>query len=487
MKPTLSKTICSAFISALIMMFDSLPVFGADRLVAQFSEHRSDTYTGTLETICKKRFLRVLTTHDSFNFFIYQGEQRGYEYEIVKDFTKTLNRSCPKKKGRSLPLAFEMVPVTRDELIPMLLKGYGDIIAAGLTKTKGRKERILFSKPYNKVSEVLVSHLTMKIESLKDLAGAKISVRKSSSYYESLVALNKRLKKKGLSPISIEVVDEHLETTSIIELVALKKFDMTLADSHLSSTSQSVFENITVYNKVPFRKNAEIAWAVSEKSPELLKSINRFLPKYKKGTLRGNVALKKYFKNVSRISSRYLSKEKNQISPFDELLKKYGKKYNWDWRLLASLMFQESRFNQDIKNKWGAIGLFQVKEMVAKEPYINIMPIEGKDNFENNIHAGVKYLAWLRSTYFSGPNMSEKQSLRLTLAAYNAGPGRIRQARRLARKMGLNPNKWFRNVEYALITLRKIEPVKYVSEINKRFLAYSLLGIEAPQKLAQKK
>jgi len=151
--------------------------------------------------------------------------------------------------------------------------------------------------------------------------------------------------------------------------------------------------------------------------------------------------------------------------------------YKFDWRLLSALSFQESRFDQSITNKWGAIGLFQIKQMTANEPYIKIKNITGHENTENNIHAGTKYLSWIRNRYFV-PNklMHDEDKIRMTLAAYNAFPRRVLQAISQAKKMGLDPNKWFRNVELAMLKLGYPEPVIYVSEINKHYVGYTLLG-----------
>lgn len=449
----------------------------AVELEKELASHRQDTYTGDLGTIKSKRFLRVLTTNSSINYFIYNGEEKGYEYEIVKAFVEYLNRLQKLEVKGGLKIKFEMIPVRSDQLIPMLEDGYGDIAAAGLTITHERKAQVRFASPYNRVNEVIVTGgSNTGIKKKEDLSGRMVAVRKSSSYYESLVDINSQLTAKGLKPIRIVKVDEELATVEIMELVALGRYDMTVADSHIAELAVQVFDGLRIIPGLVIRDRGEIAWAVHEKSGKLLDELNRFIPTYKKGSLLGNIGIKKYFKNIGRIKNRYFNRENGRISPYDDLFKKYGDMYNLDWRLLAALGYQESRFKQKGTNRWGAIGIMQIKAATASEKYVNISQIEGEGNADGNIHAGVKYLAWIKKRYFDREDILQKDRIRFALAAYNAGPRTVARARKKAGEAGLDPNRWFRNVELAMLRMKKTEPVNYVSDINKRFISYSLLG-----------
>jgi membrane-bound lytic murein transglycosylase MltF len=427
---------------------------------------------GGLKRVIKERYIRILTTKNSFDYYIYQGKARGIQYEMAREFTKFLNRRWIKKGD--LKIQFELIPVDHDKLIPQLLAGKADIIATGMSITPARKKQVTFATPYRKVDEVIV---TRAENILQDYHGKKFSVRKSSSYYEAIKNYNKKVKPEEF--LKVEVVDENLQTGDIIELISLGKYDYTLADSYLAEMALNTFGGLAVHENHSFGKDVGLAWAVKKEDSKLLRELNKFMPKIRKGTLLGNVFDKKYFNDFNRIRSAEFDFKTSHISRYDQLIKKYAKKYGFDWRLLAALAYQESHFNADIVNKWGAIGLFQVKQMTANEPYVNIKNITGKDNVENNIHAGIKYLHWIKKTYFDPvEGMSEKAKLRMTMAAYNAGPGRVLQAIKLARKMKLNPLKWFRNVELAMLRLHKTEPVTYVSEINKRYVAFLLLKID---------
>lgn len=438
----------------------------------ELSDHLEHVRFGGLKRILKERYVRILTTRNSFDYYIYQGKPKGIQYEMVREFVKHLNRKYA--KGKKQPkIQYEMIPVDYDQLIPLLKAGKADLIAAGLTVTPKREKEILFSKPYRKVDEVIV---TRKELADKPVTRKTFHVRKSSSYYESIKKYNRSVKKKW--KVKTKFVSEELNTENIIELVSLGKYDYTIADSYLAEVSASVFKDIHLHKIKPFGRNQRLAWAVRKEDSTLAKEINAVLPKIRKGSLLGNVFSNKYFGDINTIKSNNFKLGTSYLSEYDELIKKYSKMYGFDWRMIAALCFQESRFDASIVNKWGAIGLFQVKQMTANEPYINIKNITGLKNVENNIHAGVKYLSWIKKRYFD-PNkkMSEKARLRMTMAAYNAGPARVLRAIKLAKKMKLDPNRWFRHVELAMLAMRKTEPVTYVSEINKRYVAYLLLGI----------
>ncbi|MFW5887731.1 MAG: transglycosylase SLT domain-containing protein, partial [Bacteriovoracia bacterium] len=403
---------------------------------------KKEFYKGTWENVLKKKHLRFLTTNNSFNYYIHQGGQRGYEYEMARAFVKFLNSKLGLRGKKKIK--FSMLPVPREDLYKLLHQGMGDIIAAGVTITDNREEKLKFSLPYNYVDEVLLVHKSkaFKVDKIEQLAGATILINPHLSYYQSISQVNKQLLKKKLVPINGLSIDPSMETEQVIEMVDLGRYFYTIADSHIAKMAKHIFPNVVVKDQIKFRQNAAIAWATLPESNKLLLMINQFIPNYRKGSLFGNINLRKYFKGIKSLPNDYI--ESGRISPFDKLLKKYGEKYEWDWRLLAALAYQESNFRQDIINPYGAVGLFQIKEFVAKEPYVNIPNIKGMENLENNIHAGVKYLTWLRKTFFNNPEVSELNQTKLTLAAYNAGPSRVHQAMMLAKKMKLNPQRWDR-------------------------------------------
>ena len=458
------------YLILFLMFFMSLSLLGQEDL----ADHLELQRKGGIKKIIQDRYFRVLTTKNSFDYYIYQGVPKGIQLEMTKLLKKSINKRYAKNQA-SLNIQFEMIPVDNGQLIPMLLSGRGDIIAAGLTITKERKKRLRFSKPYRHVDEVIVTRRELLDQ---DFRGKTFHIRKSTSFYNSVKKFNKKYKKNKKHRIKINEVEEGIHTENIIELVSLGKFDYTIADSYIAEMATKIFDNLVILKDRPFGKNLPIAWAVRKSEKRLAKEINLIMPKMSKGSKLGNIFSKKYFKDFGGIKARLKGETPDSISKYDSLIKKYSKMYNFDWRLISALCYQESRFKQNLENKWGAIGLFQVKQTTANEPYVNIRNIKGPKNAENNIHAGVKYLAWIRDKHFGKiKGISEKAKIRLAIAAYNAGPSRVLRAVKLAKKLKLNPKRWFRHVEYGMLKMKKIEPVSYVSEINKRYVSYLLLGI----------
>lgn len=453
-------------------IFFTLSFFLAINLSAKttlsLDSHVSEVQFGGLKRILKDRYIRILTTRNAFDFYVYQGKSKGLQYEMAKSFNKFLNKKFS-KNSKTLPIQFELIPVKYDQLIPSLLSGKGDIIAAGLTHTPERNKKVAFAKPYQKVDEVIVTH---KKNTAKSWFKKSFAVRKSSSYFESLKNYNKA--KPKAEQVYLEKASEDLHFDNLLELISLGKYQYTVVDTNLADIAVKAYPNLVILKDRPFGKQQKIGWAIRKEDKKLLELINKFIPKVRKGSLLGNILTRKYYSDLNTTLEQAIKKGKKQISPYDSLIKKYSKKYDLDWRLVTALCFQESRFNQKIVNKWGAIGLFQVKQMTANEPYVNIREITGIKNTENNIHAGVKYLSWIKKRYFDPiEEMDENEKLRMAMASYNAGPATVRRARNLAKKMKLNPNEWFRNVELALLKMRKHEHINLELDSVLKRLIYS--------------
>jgi membrane-bound lytic murein transglycosylase MltF len=442
--------------------------------------HVSDRYPASLETILESRSLRVLTSRNAFDFFLHDGRRGGYQYEMARAFVDFLNERYSGERGEgALPIHFELIPVHDDQLIPLLLEGAADLIAARLTITPERAALVRFSEPYRTVDELLVTHdRTPPIESIEGLSGQRVVVRRSSSYAESLAELDRQLVAAGLDPIEIEFVDERLETERILELVAARRFPYTLADSMIAELAVQIHPQLRIVDLEPLRRGGRLAWATHPAAIALTEEMNAFLARYEEGSLLGNMAVRKYFEAESTLAARF-AEGGGGISEYDPIFRANAERFGFDWRLAAAMAYQESRFDPTARNRWGAVGLLQIKPETAREPYVDVPEVEGIEHVNENVRAGLKYLSWIKQRYFdSAPEMRERDRLRMALAAYNAGPRTLIRARRRAEELGLDPNRWFRNVELALLDMRKTEPVVYVSEINQRYLAYLLLGVE---------
>jgi len=436
----------------------------------QLTKRHESIFTDDFDAIKKRKTLRVITRNNAASYFLWRGELLGFEYEFVKEFAKQ----------HKLRLEIISAP-SHEAQIPMLLEGKGDIIASFLTITDKRKDLgVIFSKGHHKASEIIVSRADdNSIESVEDLAGRSIYVRQSSAYWETLQTLqNTGLKFKLLA------APENMETEEIISQVANGTYDLTLADNHLLDIELTWRDD--VHAALVLGEVREHAWAMRNNNPLLVNAVNQFIKKQYR-SLFYNVTYNKYFKNAHRIkkyrNQRIDLNPDGTLSPYDTLVKKYAQKFEFDWRLIIAQMYQESRFNPKAKSWVGAQGLMQVMPRTAKE-----MGISNLKQPESGIKAGVQYLNWVRDRFEA--ELSVKDRMWFTLAAYNAGQGHVKDARRLARQQGLNPNKWFDHVEKAMLLLSKkkfyskarhgyvrgSEPVHYVREISSRYRAYLKLA-----------
>ena len=422
-----------------------------------------EAYFADLAEIKKRKVIRVLTRNASTTFFIYKGEQLGFEYELAKEFAK------------SIAVLLELViPPSREALIEFLESGKGDLIAAGMTRTPERDKKFAFSAPYQFVNELLIVPAKDKTtKGLSDLKGKVISVRKSSSYYETLTNFSETLGFK------IELLPEDLETEDILTQVGAGKIAATVADSNIVQLELTYNNNIRSVG--PLGDVMEIAWMMRKNQPALKTELDSFMKKMYKGTFY-NVMVNKYFKDSksSRSDQKLRADKGGRLSPYDELVKKHSRAQELDWRLMTAQMYQESRFDPKAKSWVGAKGLMQVMPRTGQE-----LKIYDLENPDQGILAGTKIMARY-SNYFNSPEISAKDRIRFALASYNCGPGHVYDARDLAKDMGLDPNKWFGHVEKAMLLLSKKdiakkvrygycrceEPVNYVSEIQNRYDHY---------------
>ncbi|NJC88868.1 MAG: lytic transglycosylase F [Desulfuromonas sp.] len=423
----------------------------------------------------ERRIIRVLTTYSKTFYFLDKATQRGATYDIFRLFEEDLNKQLAKQKklkGKHLKVQVVFIPVGRDELLPALAAGKGDIAAANLTITEERRKSVDFSAPvYANVSELLVSGpASPAVAGIDDLAGKEVFVRKSSSYYESLVALNRRFAGQDRPEVVIREAPETLEDEDLLEMVNAGLIPLIVVDRHKADFWKQVFPKIRVHADVALRTGADIAWAIRKESPRLKTALDDFLARNREGTRTGNIILARYFKNAKYVKDASSEKERRKFLALIEYFRKYGDQYDVDWLLMAAQGYQESQLNQAARSKVGAIGVMQV------------MPATGKDlgvgditQTEANIHAGIKYMRWMIDQYYGKEPMTGLDKALFAFASYNAGAGRITQLRKEATRRGLDPNIWFHNVEYVAAEKIGAETVTYVSNIYKYYIAYRLI------------
>lgn len=430
----------------------------------------NEKWTGDLDGMIERRRIRALVPYSQSVYYIDGPNRRGIAYEAMVYFEDELNRQLGKKrKGNQVRVIF--IPVTRDKLLPALLEGYGDIIPANLMATDQRKNQVDFSvATLSDAREVVVSGPAAdSLRSFDDLCGKTVFIRASSSFYEHILDLNDSLRLMGKDTIKIQIAEEHFEDEEILEMVNAGLIPLTVIDEHLANLWGNILDSIQVHAELPIHSGGELAWAMRKNSPLLKEKVDAFITKNRKGTQLGNILFNRYLKNTNYVTNALTKEELERFKACRDYFMQYGEAYQFDWLMLAAQGYQESRLNQRLRSRAGAVGVMQIKPSTAKDPNVNIPNVQ---NLGENIHAGAKYLRFLIDRYFVSPGIDSLNAGLFGMAAYNAGPARIIELRKKAEAAGLNPNVWFDNVE--LIAAREIgrETVQYVSNIYKYYTSY---------------
>jgi membrane-bound lytic murein transglycosylase MltF len=428
-----------------------------------------NTVMGDFDVMQKRRVVRVLIPYSKTFYFIdNSGTQRGIMVELMHQFDKQINKGL--KPSQKTHLLF--IPTARDRLIPQLVSGHGDVIAANLTITPEREELVDFSTPLAKnVREVVIaSSNAPKLKTVDSLSGKSLFVNPSTSYISSIATLNKNLAEKSLPPAIVVKAPGNFEPEDILEMVNANLADYTVVDRYLALLWKQIYPNLVVYENITLRDDGSIALAMRKDSPLLRAQLDKFTTAHKIGTSFGNQQVYKYLRNTKWVKDARSQEELDKFYQVTEIFRKYGEQYNIDWLLMAAQGYQESRLDQTVRSKSGAIGVMQVLPTTGKE-----LKVGDIRQVDPNINAGVKYIRFMSDRYFADQPMTEMNKLLFTFASYNAGPAKIARLRKEAEAKGLDPNIWFDNVERIAQQRIGNETVQYVSNIFKYYIAYQLI------------
>ncbi|MEE4329907.1 MAG: transglycosylase SLT domain-containing protein [Wenzhouxiangella sp.] len=443
---------------------------GLDEL-ALVAEPLIGTRFGDLDEMIEQRQIRALVPYSRTFFFIdAEGSQRGLSHAYMEAFENHLNESLD---SGLLRVRVMFVPVTRDRLIPWLLEGRGDVIVANLTATPARSEQLLFTEPVVRgVREILISGPEAEtVDDLEDLAGRRVYVRPASSFFDSLSAVNDDFMQRGLEPIRLEPAPAHFEVGEVLEIVNAGVMPFAVADDYLAEFWQRVLPEIYVHPEIVLRSGADIAFAVRPESVRLKQALDAFLATHRAGTLFGNITFERFLEDTRWVMEEGREARLLRFRRMARLFQRYGDQYDLDWLLLIAQGYQESRLDQEARSPAGAIGVMQLLPTTAAE-----MDVGDISELENNIHAGARYLRWTIDRYYADAPMDADNRLLFALASYNAGPRRVREMRSQAEAEGLDPNRWFDNVEYVAARVIGRETVDYVSNIFKYHVAFRLIA-----------
>lgn len=433
-------------------------------------------WKGDWDAIVKRGFLRVLVVPSRTQYFVDKGTEHGITHDAFKGFEAETNENL---KTKAIKFQVVFIPVSPAELIPALVAGRGDVAAANLTITEARKKQVDFSTPLlTGIRELVVTGPNSPaLRSTDDLAGIELYVRKSSSFWQHLEALDTRLVAAGHKPVKLVPASENLADEDLLEMLNAGLLPAVVVDSHVATVWSEVFPKIVVHQDVSVHDGGDIAWAFRQNSPQLKVALDGFIKTHGKGTVFGNTLLKRYLQNATYVKEATNPEELKKFEQTIEIFRKYGQKYDIDYLLMMAQGYQESRLDQNAKSQVGAVGVMQVMPATGKS--LNVGDIT---QLEPNIDAGVKYMRFMIDTYYAKEPMDRLNKGLFAFASYNAGPARIQSLRGEAKKRGLDPNRWFRNVE--LVAAEKIgqETVTYVANIYKYYIAYTLLAEASAEK-----
>jgi membrane-bound lytic murein transglycosylase MltF len=428
-------------------------------------------WTGDFDRMLERRIIRVLVPYSRTLYFNDKGHERGITADTVRDFERWINKKYTKKLGKR-SLTVVILPTTRDRLLPEVAKGMGDIAAANLTVTEDRLKAVDFASPADwlAIKELVVTGpKSPTIATADDLSGKTVHVRRASSYYESLEALNGRFQKEGKPAVRTVLVPDALEDEDMMEMLNASLLEAIVVDDWKAKMWAQILPKIKVNEQAAVREGGKIGWAIRKGSSKLEGEILDFYRSYLKKQGVAAYRLKQYMSRIKQIKDPTAKAEWKRFEETLALFEKYGQRYNFDPLMLAAQGYQESQLNQSAKSRVGAVGIMQVMPTTGKELKVGDIRVT-----EPNIHAGAKYMDQLMTKYFSDADFKENDRSLFAFASYNAGPGNISRMRKEATKQGLDPDKWFNNVEILVAQKIGMETTTYVRNVFKYYVAYKL-------------
>lgn len=425
--------------------------------------------TGDWDQIVKRGALRVLVINNRTGFFYDKGRPRGAIAEAMEEFGIVINK---KLKTGAKKFVVVYLPMPPGQLLAALNDGIGDIACTGVIITPEREKLVDFTAPiFEGVKLVVVtSKRAPAVSTVDDLSGKDVYVNTTTLAKDELDNVNRRLKQAGKPEIGIKAVDSNLTEEDLLEMVNAGLIPATVAFNFRAELWAKVFSNIVVTPAV-LKEDGQLGWAMRKGSPQLKAVMDDFIKTHGQGTGFGNMMIKRYTKDTKWVKNSTSEAEMKKLQAYVKYFQKYAVEYNFDYLMLAAQGYQESMLNQDRVSPRGAVGVMQVLPQYAAAPPISIPDVRDP---ENNIHAGTKMLAQITKTYFNDPGISQMNKTLFTFAAYNAGQNRIVRLRKEAQAEGLDPNKWFGNVELVVAKDIGQETVQYVSNIYKYYVAYKM-------------
>jgi membrane-bound lytic murein transglycosylase MltF len=426
--------------------------------------------TGDWDELRKSGVLRLLVVYSKTGFFYDKGRPRGMVADAANELEIYLNQ---KLKTGAKKFKVAVTPVTPVDLAKDLNEGYGDVVATAVIVTPEREKLVDFTIPVASGLKLVV--VTGKnappVSSVDDLSGKEIYVNRITFAYNVLQDENRKLKQAGKPEIIVKEADPNLTEEDLLEMTNAGVIPATVSFEYRADVWSTVFPNIVINRNFVLMNVDSVAWAMRNNSPQLKAVMDDFVKTHGQGTAFFNTVFQRYIKDKKYIKGATSQAEIRKFESYVQYFKKYGAEYNFDYLMLAAQGYQESMLQQERTSPRGAVGVMQVLPQYAAANPINIPNVRDADG---NIHAGAKMLAQITKTYFNDPAIDPVNKTLFTFASYNAGQNRIVRLRKEAAEKGLDPNKWFGNVELMVAQDIGQETVQYVSNIYKYYIAYKM-------------
>jgi membrane-bound lytic murein transglycosylase MltF len=428
-----------------------------------------EKWIGDLDGIAKRRILRILVAPSALGFYFNGTEMQGALYEFGLELEKELNQ---KLKTGDLPIYVVYIPVARQEMISKLAAGYADI-AGSLSAPREQTSNVDYTAPLIPDAEgvVVTGPASPPISRLEDLSGQEIYVHENTAIWDKLTELNEQFRKAGRAPVELVPADPDLLDDDIVQAVNAGLVPATIMYDKIADAWSKVLPHLKVHHDVVLLK-APLCWAVQRSTPRLKAVLNDFIKSHGLGTAFGNVVARRYLQEAKWVAAATSRKDLRRFNEMVMLFRQYGDQYNYPYLMLSAQAYQESRLNQKLRSRAGAVGVMQIKPGTAAENPINIRDVYKLDH---NIEAGAKFMRFIETQYFHDEPMDAATESLFATASYNAGPEKIQTLRKEAAERGYNPNLWFSNVEIIASVEIGRETVEYVSNIYKYYLAYKMV------------
>jgi membrane-bound lytic murein transglycosylase MltF len=441
-----------------------LPLAAQARLAGPPEAWHAERAVRDLAEIRKSGELRVLVNQSRHSSGEIKGQVIGVEYHRLRAFEQYLTRNA--RDGRSLRL--KIIPKSKEQLLAALHKGEGDLVAPGELLEAHTGSSISASAAIrSNVPLVIVGNRGNRhYRKLEDMAGRTLTLPVGSAAGEALKAVNRRLAERRQPPIQIEWADSSLAVEDVLEMVQAGIYPWTAVEQPIAERWLKVMPRLRIERHLVVGQDSDMSWFVRRDAPMLRASIDRFLADYR-APADQDAAFQRVYRRLYKVRNPLARTDRQRLEKVRQVLQKHARQQDLDWLQLAAVAYKESTLNPAARGASGATGLMQVTPAAARS--VGVGNIHALDS---NVQAAARYMARIRREFFASRQIAEEERMAFVLAAYNMGPQRVQGLRAEARRRGLNPNRWFFQVERIAMEQVGMGVVTYVNSVNKYYVAY---------------